>query len=97
MNKKTRKLAKKAGFIFWENEEWKPLNETIDWSCYYDNELVKFAKLVRKDERKKKLDPPKFMTEEEKKAYAWGWWKAIEAINKKKQQDNSQDLLLKKS
>jgi hypothetical protein len=53
MNKKTRKLAKRAGFIFWQNEEWKPPNETIDWSCMYDKELEKFAKLVRADEREK--------------------------------------------
>jgi hypothetical protein len=87
MNKKTRKLAKKAGFIFWKDEEWKPDGELIDWSCYYDNELVKFAELVRADERKKKLTPPEtppeFMSEEEKMAYAWGWWKAIEAMSEK--------------
>jgi hypothetical protein len=63
MKKKTRKLAKEAGFIFWEDEEckpsevsipeWKPSGELIDWSCYYDDELVKFAKLVRADEREK--------------------------------------------
>lgn len=67
MNKKTRKLAKKAGFVFWENEEWKPSGELIDWSCYYDNELVKFAKLVRKAEQKKKLDPPKFIQKKKKR------------------------------
>jgi hypothetical protein len=53
MKKKTRKLAKEAGFAFWENEEWKPPNEIIDWSCMYDEELEKFAKLVRADEREK--------------------------------------------
>jgi hypothetical protein len=53
MNKKIRKLAEKAGFIFWKDEEWKPDGELIDWSCYYDNELVKFAELVRADEREK--------------------------------------------
>jgi hypothetical protein len=82
MNERTRKLAKKAGFVFWQNEEWKPSGEIIDWSCCYDNELEKFAKLVRKDESKKST-APEFMTEKEKKAYAWGWWKAMEAMKKK--------------
>jgi hypothetical protein len=86
MKKKTRKLAKKAGFIFWKNEKWKPFGEVIDWSCMYDDELVKFAELVRDDERKKIIDAPEFMAEEEKRAYAFGWWKAIEAIRSRGKQ-----------
>jgi hypothetical protein len=84
MNKKTRKLAKKAGFIFWKNEKWKPPGEVIDWSCMYDEELEKFAELVRADERKKCLSinqpdpPPECKTEEEKLAFVFGWWKAME-------------------
>lgn len=54
MKEKTfNKLAKKAGFVFWENESWKPKGATIDWSCDYTEELKKFAELVIKRESKK--------------------------------------------
>ena len=44
------KLAKKAGFIFWEDEEYAGDRAgKIDWSCDYDNELKKFAKLVKEE------------------------------------------------
>jgi hypothetical protein len=87
MNKKTRKLAKKAGFIFWKNEKWRPPGEVIDWSCMYDEELEKFAELIRADESKKFIPSPKeCQTEEEKTAYAFGWWKAIEAIRSRGKQ-----------
>jgi DUF438 domain-containing protein len=46
MNKDIQKIAKTAGFCFWENEEWKPDGEIIDWSSNYDNELEKFANLL---------------------------------------------------
>jgi hypothetical protein len=46
MKKIVKELAKEAGFIFWENEEWKPKGATIDWSCYYDKELERFFKLA---------------------------------------------------
>lgn len=52
MDDKIIKLAKKAGFVFWEDEHWKPENEVIDWSNSYDKELVKFYKLVIKDYKK---------------------------------------------
>ena len=40
-------LAEQAGFIIWSKDcEWKPKGATIDWSCDYDKELRKFAKLV---------------------------------------------------
>ena len=48
MKKIVKELAKDAGFIFWENEEWKPKGATIDWSCDYDKELEKFFKLAVK-------------------------------------------------
>jgi nitric oxide reductase activation protein len=49
MNKEqVYKLAKKAGFSVWSDEPWKPKGAIIDWSCDYDKELVKFAKLVVK-------------------------------------------------
>jgi hypothetical protein len=52
MKKKIRKLAKKAGFIFWKDEPWCQ-EEYIDWSSNYDKELVKFYKLVKKELKKK--------------------------------------------
>lgn len=53
MKKKIKKLAKKAGFFLWGNEPWGPGKGNIDWSCNYDKELIKFAKLVEKKYAKK--------------------------------------------
>lgn len=49
LSKKYRKLAKKAGFVFWKNEDYGPGKGYIDWSSTYDDEIVKFAKLIVKD------------------------------------------------
>ena len=49
MDPKIRKLAKKAGFVFWGKDPWGPGEGYIDWSCNYDKELVKFAELLRKE------------------------------------------------
>ena len=46
MNKKTIELAKQAGFVFWEDEEWGPGSEYIDWGTEYDKELEKLVELV---------------------------------------------------
>jgi hypothetical protein len=46
MNPKVRELAEKAGFIFWQDEEWKPQDAVIDWSAQYDSELEKLTNLV---------------------------------------------------
>jgi len=46
MNKKTIELAKQAGFVFWEDEEWGPGSEYIDWSTDYDKELEKLVELI---------------------------------------------------
>jgi hypothetical protein len=49
MKKSVKELAKKAGFIFWADEEWKPKDATIDWACHsYDKELERFFKLAVK-------------------------------------------------
>ena len=53
MKKKIRKLAKKAGFVIWGDASWGPGKGHIDWSCNYDKELKKFAKLLRKEYVKK--------------------------------------------
>lgn len=49
MNKRIKRLAKRAGFVFWGNESYKPPGQVIDWACDYDKELIKFAKLVIDD------------------------------------------------
>jgi len=46
MKKKIKKLAKKAGFVIWDDSSWGPGKGNIDWSCDYDKELVKFAQLI---------------------------------------------------
>jgi hypothetical protein len=46
MNDTMIKLAKEAGFVFWENESWKPKDSLIDWSCDYSNEFDKYSKLL---------------------------------------------------
>ena len=53
MDPKIRKLAKKAGFVIWGDASWGPGKGHIDWSCNYDDELVKFAKLIKKEYAKK--------------------------------------------
>ena len=46
MNLKLLSLMKKAGFVFWEDEDWKPENAVIDWATNYDKEIEKFAELI---------------------------------------------------
>ena len=46
MKKKIKKLAKKAGFVIWDDSSWGPGEGHIDWSCDYDQELKKFAQLI---------------------------------------------------
>ena len=46
MNDTMIKLAKEAGFVFWNNESWKPKDSLIDWSCDYSNEFDKYSKLL---------------------------------------------------
>ena len=49
-NKKVLKLAKQAGFIVWEENDYAPERAgLVDWACEYDQELVKFYRLVRDD------------------------------------------------
>lgn len=47
MNKDTKKLARKAGFIFYRKDEDSDM--PLDWSTNYDNELEKFKQLVRQE------------------------------------------------
>ncbi len=75
LNKRTRKLAKKAGFVFWSDEDWGPGPNAIDWSCTYDRELEKLVKLVVKECTSLTLD---YKTNE----HYTGWIDYQEAIKK---------------
>lgn len=46
MKDKVKQLAEQAGFMLWNNEEWKPEGQVVDWSSDYDKELEKFAQLI---------------------------------------------------
>lgn len=46
MNPKLLKLAEQAGFVFWQNESWKPKGATIDWAAQYDDEFKEYSKLL---------------------------------------------------
>ena len=45
MNERIKELARRAGFMFWQDEEWNP-GDVVDWSCKYDAEMEKFAELI---------------------------------------------------
>jgi len=47
LNKTLRKIAKKAGFVFWGNESWGPGKNKIDWSAEYGNEFDEYNRLLR--------------------------------------------------
>ena len=46
MNQNLLSLMKNAGFVFWEDEDWKPEDAVIDWATNYDKEIEKFAELI---------------------------------------------------
>lgn len=46
MNDQIKKLLTEAGFCFWQDEEWGPGPNYIDWSNNYDKELDFFCKLI---------------------------------------------------
>lgn len=50
MNDIVKKLAEKAGFVFWDKDAyWGPGPDHIDWSSKYDKELEKLVKLIVMD------------------------------------------------
>ena len=51
MSERTKELAEQAGFECWKDEPYRPEGQVIDWASNYDEELEKFAELVRADER----------------------------------------------
>jgi len=46
MNKHKKKLLKKAGFVLWKKEPWKPEGHVVDWSSNYDQEVSDLIDLV---------------------------------------------------
>jgi len=46
MNEQIRELVEQAGFVLWDNEDWRPTDQTVDWSSEYDQELEQLIKLV---------------------------------------------------
>ncbi len=46
MNKKVMEIAKKAGFVFWQDEDYGPGPGNIDWASDYTEEFNKFIKLL---------------------------------------------------
>jgi hypothetical protein len=44
MNERFKNLAKRTGFMFWQNEEWKPESAVIDWAANYDKEFEEYSK-----------------------------------------------------
>ena len=55
MNKRIRELAEQAGFECWKDEPHRPEGQIIDWASDYDEELERFAELVRADERENRV------------------------------------------
>ena len=49
MNSRIKELAAKAGFIFWEDEPWKPAGQLVDWASDYDSALEHFAELLKEE------------------------------------------------
>jgi len=46
MNERIKELAQEAGFVLWSNEEWGPGEGHVDWSCDYEDALVKYTELI---------------------------------------------------
>jgi hypothetical protein len=49
MNERSKELAEKAGFVLWGNESWGPGEGHVDWSCDYEDVLVKYTELIVKE------------------------------------------------
>lgn len=45
-NTATRNALKAAGFVLWEDGDWKPEGQVVDWSNDYDQVLAKFAEAM---------------------------------------------------
>jgi hypothetical protein len=63
---KIKELAEEAGFAMWGKEKYKPDGAVVDWACEYDDELVRFYSLVRKQAVKDVIDSLMFQHEQVK-------------------------------
>ena len=61
-----KELVKEAGFCMWGDEKYKPDGAVVDWACEYDDELVRFYRLVRKQAVKDVIDSLMFQHEQVK-------------------------------
>lgn len=43
-----KRIAEEAGFVTWNGERWNIDDNVVDWANQYDDELVKFYHLTRK-------------------------------------------------
>ena len=59
-------LAEEAGFVTWNGERWNIDDNVVDWANQYDDELVQFYSLVRKQAVKDVLDSLMFQHEQVK-------------------------------
>ena len=59
-------LAEEAGFVTWQGERWNIDNNVVDWAGPYDDELVKFYYLARKQVVKDVIDSLMFQHEQVK-------------------------------
>ncbi len=46
MNEQIKSLVEQAGFVLWDNKDWRPTDQTVDWSSEYDRELTKLITLT---------------------------------------------------
>ena len=59
-------LAEEAGFVTWQGERWNIDNNVVDWAGPYDDELVKFYYLARKQAVKDVISSLMFQHEQVK-------------------------------
>ena len=57
MKQEVKDLARKAGFVMWEEEEyWNPFCSVVDWVNDYDLELEEFYNLLVEKHEKETLE-----------------------------------------
>jgi len=48
MNTNSKKMLKKAGFIFWTDSPWRPDGAVVDWASNYDDAMERLMCKVEK-------------------------------------------------
>ena len=56
LNSNVIRIAKEAGFVFWEDEEWGKGPSNIDWAAEYSDEFKKFSFLLLNEIKEKISD-----------------------------------------